>query len=158
MNILHVHIFIVLSVTVLVLIKFNMTMSMFLTLFGMLSIQLYMVYYNYCVHVKEHFSDIPSLHNFDKQALEKLYTIPHDAQLLVSSGLDALIATTSSKTESTILSERNKNYEAESIRKEYKHIDYFLEKLHVFDANIYESLVPNFSKDDDQTMDMDNIK
>ena len=141
MNFTYVHVFIVVSIAILIIIKVDISIQMFLFLFSMLSIQFWLIYSKFKVSRKELFQDDLTLHSLDIASLKKLQNLPKHAQTYINNGLDALIETTTSKTELSQLSPEDKIYSDVNVRKQYKHIDYLLQKIKEFDINVYDALI-----------------
>lgn len=125
----------------------------------LLSSQLALVYTELLQKNKEDFRENIALQSFDANGLEKLVDLPNKMTQPISSGLDLMIETTSGKSEYANIYDNMKLYKSMQLRKEYKHIDYLLEKIKVFDKSIYNAIVPNYSKDDFEknTKLMDNM-
>jgi hypothetical protein len=82
----------------------------------------------------------------DTSKLVGLTKVPNIIKNNVNEGIEELIQTSKNKDESSFLVPQNTKYVDENIRKQYKHIDYLLEKIRLFDHDIYKVLVPSYTK------------
>jgi hypothetical protein len=114
-------------------------------------VQLFFVYKHYSITTAEFFEDTPEnlkcCKTLDTATMSKLIGVPGTVTKHVNSGVQDLIDSAKSKDEYALLAPQNTKYKDENVRKEYKHIDYLLEKLKSYDENVYNKLVPNYSKD-----------
>jgi hypothetical protein len=92
----------------------------------------------------------------DTESISKLQKLPQKVSTNINSGIQDLIDSTKGDIDTTTLLPENKKYKDENIRKIYKHIDYFLEKVKIFDKNIYNVIVPTYSKTEIEKMKEDD--
>jgi hypothetical protein len=148
-EIIYIHITLIVIFIILILLKYgtesNFTFAIYLFL---LTSQLTLLHLELEQKKQENFKDNITMQSFDAGGLQKLVELPNKMTQPISSGLDLMIENTSGKTEYSNIYSNMKNYKDINRRKEYKHIDYLLEKIKVLDKNIYATLIPNYSKEE----------
>jgi hypothetical protein len=103
--------------------------------------------------------ELKCCNKIDTEKLAKLTKVPSIVKNNVNDGIQELIESTKGKEESATLEAQNTKYTNPKVRKDYKHIDYLLEKIKLFDHDIYSAIVPTYKQqelDDMQTED-DNL-
>lgn len=147
-DLIYVHLTLVAIFITMILLKYgtesNITFVIYVLL---LSSQLALVYTELSQKNNEHFRDNPGLQPFDANGLQKLVDLPNNMTQPISSGLDLMIENTSGKSEYSNIYNTMTSYKDTQRRKEYKHIDYLLEKIKVLDKSLYSSMVPNYTKE-----------
>lgn len=145
------HLVLVFIIAVFILTKAVPTTNLivFLMMFMILSVQMYFIHtsQNQKLESFDETDSIIKLKDLDLTHVRKLGELPNVTKKNINEGLDAVIASTSGKGEFSSLYESTARYKDENVRKAYKHIDYFLEKVKLYDDQLYESLVPEFSKE-----------
>jgi hypothetical protein len=97
--------------------------------------------------------ELKCCNSLDTTKLVKLTKVPNIIKNNVNEGIEELIQTSKNKDESSFLVPQNTKYVDENVRKQYKHIDYLLEKIRLFDDDIYKVLVPSYT-----TQQFDDMK
>lgn len=143
-----IHLFVVVSILALVLIRTEFPGYLYAFVLALLFVQLFLVYTDHTKRqvVGETYVDPStdgySVHPLDVSGMTKLTTLPDRIKADVSEGIDELIAVSASQDSYIMLDTNDPKYADQETRKAYKHIDYFLEKLHLYDGDIYEAVVP----------------
>lgn len=162
------HLFIVLSILVLLFIKTEFPWHVYTFVLILLCTQLYLVYSDFNRKVEEFdatsagaqdASGALALHPLDTSALTKLTTIPDKIKFHVNEGLDDLISVGKNKDNYIQVDPNDKTntqYADKSVRLAYKHIDYLLAKIKLFDLGIYNALVPGGPAPAPDTSQQDN--
>lgn len=120
----------------------------FIIMLSILITQMYMIQKDKIINLENYEeSEVLKIKDLDLTHVKKLGDLPNVTKRNINDGLDAIISSTSGKGEFTSLYESTERYKDEGVRKAYKHIDYFLEKLNLFDGKIYDVIVPNYSKE-----------
>lgn len=146
----------------LIMVKYDFSVFIYTSLLLVLMIELFFVYNKYKKNCLEMFEDTKvaptatELHTLDTIGMSKLWKIPGVVQTNVVGGVQAVIDSTSSDDEMATLYDTNSKYKDAELRKSYKHIDYLLEKIRLFDSKIYEALVPQWTDADYETMKKDD--
>lgn len=148
---LYFHVGVLVVITLMILLKSLPTdnWGVFLSYVCVLMAQVFVVYYNptYFELFAEGQKDTVVVKALDVESLRKLVRIPLESGKKVTEGIDAVIETTSGKGDFASLYESTPRYKEEDVRKKYKHIDYMLEKTRLFDKEIYDKIVPVYSKE-----------
>lgn len=142
-----VHTIIVLCIFALLVVKTSFPSYTYMFVFIILSMQLFLVYTSYSTNYQheEHFYDdaLATLHTIDTSSMQKLLSIPTVIKSNISEGIQTLIDNGNSNDKVDVIQASDSQYKDIDVRKAYKHINYFLEKVKHFDTSIYETIVPS---------------
>lgn len=136
------HLFIVSSVFLLLVIKMDFSWGIYVFVLALLSVQLYLVYTENKVITREEFEDSgnTNIHPLDFTGMKQLTSVPEKVAAHVNDGIQSIIDV--SKSHDNFVNLDVTKYPDIRVRLAYKHIDYLLEKIKLFDSAIYEALVP----------------
>lgn len=160
---LAIHTLVVVSLLVIILARPTWgSNTTYMSVFGILLVQLYFVFAQFRL---ETFVDTPAtdatvttvptednasttLHSINTASMSKLINIPSKIQKDITGGMDDLLHTMKGKEDKVaMLMSQNKRYANQNVRKQYKHIDYLLEKVKIFNNAVYDALVPEYPKE-----------
>jgi hypothetical protein len=124
----------------------------------LLMIQLFLVYTDHKLRIERFEEAAGTLETLDSTSAKRLIEIPKVIKTDVNDGIQALIDSTTSEDETSILYEKNVKYADSTVRKQYKHIDYLLEKIRIFNPVIYNTIVPTYSSEQYKAMEEQDKK
>lgn len=150
------HLIIVISLFVLILIKVDLNVFTYIIVVTLLSNQLYILYVeNTHIQGREPFAitddtsnglKFPKVNPIKIDEYEALIEkTPIVIKTHINDGIQDLIDSSKSKDEYSTLYERHDSYKDAEKRKQYKHVDYLLEKLKLADKDFYAAVVPDFT-------------
>lgn len=152
MDTIYIHLILIFIFMILILLKCGSESNItFLTYLFLLISQLSLLYFELERKRNEQFNENGGdvkIQEFNKNFLWKLVDLPKRISQPISSGLDVMLESTTGKSEYSNIYQNMHQYKDANLRKQYKHIDYVLEKIKVLDKNIYNQIVPNYTNED----------
>lgn len=177
-----IHISIVTLILLFILVKCDIPNFRYFIMFVILCGQLFFVYNEYLYNqthlfelYEEPVSNVPTntstnttanapivpkelecCHAVDVAKISKLKDIPNLVKSNINVGIQELIDTSKDDDDYALLAPQNTKYTDETVRKQYKHIDYLLAKIKAFDKDIYNLIVPTYINSDFDKMQQDD--
>jgi hypothetical protein len=136
-----VHALIVVSILLLILIKHEFSLVNYVFVLVILCTQLFLVRTSYACRMEQFEDGVSKFRKVDTDSMSKLYGLPLQIKTHISGGIQTLIDNMKANNPVSLIQSSDAQYSDERVRKQYKYVNYMLEKIKLFDAKIYSEIV-----------------